>query len=53
MNDILDTLFQSDLGLIQDKSAKEKYGKSLDEIIQAESAVRAELSQSQRVNGPS
>lgn len=47
MNDILDILFQSDLSFVQDEKSEEEYSKSLDNITQAESAVKAELSQSQ------
>lgn len=47
MNDILDILFQSDLSFVQDEKSEEEYSKFLDDVIQAESAVKAKLSQSQ------
>lgn len=47
MNEILDVLFQSDLSFIQDKESKEEYSKALDDVMQAEYAVKAELSRSQ------
>lgn len=47
MNDILNVLFQSDLSFLQDKESEEEYNKILNDIIQAESAVKAELSRRQ------